>query len=50
MKIHDWNCQGLSASWDSHRRTVEEEIVGQIPAVMACRARSGHDHRDSGSA
>ena len=49
MKIHDWYCHGLSASSDNHRRTVAGEIDPQIPSVTACRASSGHDHRDSGS-
>jgi hypothetical protein len=49
MKIHDWYCQGLIASSDSHRRTVAEEIDAAIPSSTACRASSGHDHRDSGS-
>ena len=49
MKIHDWNCHGLSASSPSHRRTVEVEIDGQTPSATTCRANSGHDHRDNGS-
>ena len=48
MKIHDWYCQGFNASCDSHRRTVADEIVRQIPSVMTCSASSGQDHRDSG--
>jgi len=48
MKIHDWYCQGLSASSDSHRRTVAGEIDAQIPSSTAWRASSGHDHRDRG--
>src|SRR5664279_2514953 len=48
MKIHDWYCQGLRASSDNQRCTVDEEIDGQIPAVMACRASSGQDQRDNG--
>src|SRR4029077_3750846 len=49
MKIHDWYCHGLSASSDSHLRTVACEIDSQIPVATAWRASSGHDHRDSGS-
>ncbi len=48
MKTHDWYCQGLSASWLSHRRTVEAEMGGQIPSVMIWRASSGADHRANG--
>jgi hypothetical protein len=49
MKIHDWYCQGLSASCDSHRRMVAGDIDPQIPSVIACSASSGHHHRDSGN-
>ena len=49
MRIHDWYCHGLSASSDSHRRMVAGDIDPQIPSVIACSARSGHDHRDSGN-
>ena len=48
MKIHDWYCQGLRASSDNQRRTVDAEIDGQIPALTACSASSGHDQRDNG--
>src|SRR5664279_2638168 len=48
MKIHDWYCQGLRASSDNQRRTVDGEIDGQIPELTACRASSGHDQRDNG--
>src|SRR5664279_5121859 len=49
MKIHDWNCHGLRASSDSHLRTVEGEMLSQIPPLTACTASSGHDHFDSGN-
>ena len=49
MKIHDWNCHGLRASSDSQRRTVEGEMLSQIPPLTACTASSGHDHFDSGN-
>ena len=49
VKIHDRCCQGLSASSESHRRTVAGEIDAQTPAAIAWRASSGHDHRDSGN-
>src|SRR5664279_207715 len=49
MKIHDWNCHGLRASSDSHLRTVEGEMLSQIPTLTACTASSGHDHFDSGN-
>ncbi len=48
MKIQDWYCHGLIASWTSHLRTVDGEICSQIPSLTACRANSWHDHRDSG--
>src|SRR6476646_8128288 len=49
MKIHDWYCHGLRASSAIQRRTEDAEIDEQIPAMTACRASSGHDHRDNGS-
>jgi len=49
MKIHNWYCHGLRASWDSQRRTFEEAIDAQIPVAAACRASSGHDQRDNGT-
>ncbi|WP_239655470.1 hypothetical protein [Mycobacterium riyadhense] len=49
MKIQDRCCQGLSASCDSHRRTVAGEIDAQTPPATAWFASSGHDHRDSGT-
>ena len=36
MKIHDWNYHGLRASSDSHLRTVEGEMLSQIPPLTAC--------------
>lgn len=44
MKIQDRNCQGLSVSSRSQRRTVEAEMR----RATISRASSGHDQRDSG--
>src|SRR5664279_1287229 len=39
MKIHDWYCQGLRASSDDQRRTVEEEIDGICPSISSSTVR-----------
>ncbi|MDQ0842496.1 hypothetical protein QFZ68_002176 [Streptomyces sp. V1I6] len=49
MKIQDWYCQGLSASWRSQRRTVDAETVSVIPRAVSSAASSGHDQRASGT-
>ncbi|GHD78632.1 hypothetical protein GCM10010317_098240 [Streptomyces mirabilis] len=49
MKIQDRYCQGLSASWCSHRRTVDAEMVSVIPRTVGSAAGSGQDHRESGT-
>lgn len=48
MKIHDWYCQGLSASSLSQRRTVEAETGVVMARAVTSRASSGHDQRDNG--
>jgi len=47
-KIHDRCCQGLMASSASHRRTVDAETDGTMPAAAASRASSGQVQRASG--
>jgi hypothetical protein len=39
----------LIASCDSHRQTVTPEICSTIPRVIASRASSEEDQRDSGT-
>jgi hypothetical protein len=39
----------LIACWDSHRQTVTPEICSTIPRVIASRASSVEDQRESGT-
>src|ERR1035437_210588 len=48
-KIQERCCHGLIASWDSHRHTVTPEICLSIPRVIASRASSEEDQRESGT-
>lgn len=45
MKIQDWCCQGLSASWRSQRRTVDAETVSVTPRGRPLRLRSARAGR-----
>jgi len=39
----------LIASWESHRQTVTPEICSTMPRVIASRASSEEDQRESGT-
>jgi hypothetical protein len=46
MKIQQRYCQGLSASWYSQQRTVEEDTASATPRCTAPRASPGTQIRD----
>jgi hypothetical protein len=48
-KIHERCCHGRIASSDSQRQTVTPLICSTIPRVIASRASSLADQRDSGT-
>lgn len=48
-EIQDWNCQGLSASCLSQRRTVELEIDPTMGWATTSLDGSGHDQRNNGA-
>jgi hypothetical protein len=48
-KIHDRYCQGLIASSNNQRRTVEADTDPTSPSVTARAANSAELHRDNGT-